>query len=57
MPVEGKAGAFRTRDVEAGERVEAGRVILGGLAAGERVVTRGAFTVKSELLKAELEED
>lgn len=56
-PIEGTPGAFRLRDVQAGERVEAGRVIVAGLRAGERVVTRGAFTVKTELLKAELEAD
>jgi hypothetical protein len=33
------------------------RVITGGLKAGERVVTKGGFTLKSQLQKGELGED
>ena len=47
-------GEFRTQPVEVGEALEDGRVrILAGLAAGDRVVTAGAFTLKAELSKGE----
>jgi cobalt-zinc-cadmium efflux system membrane fusion protein len=47
-------GEFRTQPVEVGEALEDGRVrILAGLAAGDRVVIAGAFTLKAELSKGE----
>jgi membrane fusion protein, heavy metal efflux system len=46
-------GAYRPRDVEVGVE-RGGRVeIRGGLTAGERVVTRGAFLLKSQLLASQ----
>lgn len=51
-------GEFRVREVEAGDPDEQGRVvILSGLTIGERVVVSGAFTLRSELSKAELADD
>jgi cobalt-zinc-cadmium efflux system membrane fusion protein len=48
--VPGSDGRYVARDVETGEE-RAGRVeIRRGLAAGDRVVTRGAFLLKSQLL-------
>lgn len=50
----------RTVEVAAssGPTAVGGRVtVVSGLAPGERVVTRGAFTLKSELAKAEFAED
>jgi len=38
---------------EQGEWIE----VLGGLEAGQRIVTRGSFLVKSALLKGTLEEE
>lgn len=47
-------GEFRTQPVEVGEAPEDGRVrILAGLAAGDRIVIAGAFTLKAELSKGE----
>jgi hypothetical protein len=37
--------------------VEGARAVRSGLAAGDRVVTKGAFTLKSQLLKAQFAED
>lgn len=57
--------AYERRDVRLAPMVPAGSagapatqvVVLDGLRAGERVVTRGAFTLKSELAKASLSDD
>jgi len=48
---------FRARPVETGPRAGASIAILSGLSAGERVVTRGAFLLKSEMLKSTLVEE
>lgn len=57
--------AYERRDVRLEAMVPAGStgaqatrvVVMDGLRAGERVVTRGAFTLKSELAKASLSDD
>ena len=55
--VEKSPGHYQKREVLIGN-ARMGRVaILSGLRAGERVVTRGAFSVASELAKAGFEED
>ena len=48
---------FDVRDVEVGDEVQGMRVIQQGLAAGDRVVTKGGFTLKSQLLKGQFGED
>lgn len=51
------ANRFEKRAVKTG-REAGGRVqILAGIRAGERVVTEGSFTLKSEMLKGELGEE
>ena len=52
-----EAGHFKVRDVEVGAASDGLRRILSGLDAGERVVTKGSFTLKTQLLKGELGED
>ena len=53
--VEVKPGSYAARPVRA-EPLADGRLhVLSGLSAGDRVVVDGAFTLKSELAKAELE--
>ena len=47
-------GAYEARPVEVGRRQGAFAEILSGLSAGERVVTTGAFFLKSELAREEL---
>lgn len=49
-------GAFEARAVTIGEENAVEVQILAGVAAGEPVVVKGAFTLKSELAKAELGE-
>lgn len=48
---------FHARPVETGPRAGGSIAIVSGLTAGERVVTRGAFLLKSELLKSTLTEE
>jgi cobalt-zinc-cadmium efflux system membrane fusion protein len=47
-------GEFEAREVQAGETSGGQTVIRSGLQAGERVVVRGAFTVKAQGMKGEL---
>ncbi len=54
---EKEAGHFKVREVELGGASGGYRVISGGLKAGERVVTKGGFTLKSQLQKGELGEE
>ncbi len=53
----GEPGYFKVREVEVGGSVNGYTRILNGLKAGERVVTRGGFTLKSQLQKGELGEE
>jgi len=54
---EKEPGHFKVREVELGGESNGYRVITGGLQAGERVVTKGGFTLKSQLQKGELGEE
>ena len=51
------AGKFQIRDVELGAESQGFRVVLTGLRASERVVSKGGFTLKSQLLKGQFGED
>ncbi len=51
------AGKFQIRDVELGAESQGARVVLTGLRPGERVVSKGGFTLKSQLLKGQFGED
>lgn len=48
---------FEVRPINIGEPVEGRVVVTDGLKAGERVVTRGSFIVKSQLLKSSLDSE
>lgn len=56
VPKEGEGGRFEVRDVELGAEVGEYHRVLGGLKPGDRVVTKGSFTLKAQLLKGQLEE-
>jgi CheY-like chemotaxis protein len=45
------AGKFEVRDVELGDEADGSRVVVTGLRAGERVVSKGGLALKSLLLK------
>lgn len=47
---------FAPRGVTLGDRVDGRRIVVAGLNAGDRVVTKGGFTLKSQLLKSEFAE-
>ena len=49
-------GHFEVRDVEVGGTVDGYRRIISGLALGDRVVSRGSFTLKTQLMKGEMGE-
>jgi cobalt-zinc-cadmium efflux system membrane fusion protein len=55
--VAGGDNKFHARAVETGTRAGSGVAVISGLAAGDRVVTRGAFLLKSEMLKSTLTEE
>ena len=57
IPKEGQAGKYEVRDVQLGGETEGYLRVLGGLNAGDRVVTKGSFTLKTRLLRGELEEE
>jgi multidrug efflux pump subunit AcrA (membrane-fusion protein) len=48
---------FVTRQVVVGSRAGGYATITSGLRAGERVVTKGAFQIKAELMKASFGEE
>lgn len=48
---------FTVRDVEVGDEVPDGYIVRQGVAAGDRVVSKGGFTLKSQLLKGQFGEE
>ena len=56
IPKDDEPNHFEVRDVELGGEVEGFRRVLSGLKLGERVVTKGSFTLKTQLMKGELGE-
>jgi cobalt-zinc-cadmium efflux system membrane fusion protein len=53
----GEPGHFEVRDVQLGGAVEGYRRVLSGLAIGDRVVTKGGFALKTQLMKKSLGEE
>ncbi|MEO6726450.1 MAG: efflux RND transporter periplasmic adaptor subunit, partial [Blastocatellia bacterium] len=51
---ENEPGHFKVREIEAGGESNGFTRILNGLKAGERVVTKGSFTLKAQLQKGEM---
>jgi cobalt-zinc-cadmium efflux system membrane fusion protein len=49
-------GHFEVRDVEVGGLVDGYHRVISGLALGDRVVTKGSFTLKTQLMKGEMGE-
>ncbi len=56
LPEEGKEGHFEVRDIEVGGTQDRFTRVTSGLKPGERVVTKGSFTLKTMLLKGEMGE-
>jgi cobalt-zinc-cadmium efflux system membrane fusion protein len=49
--IQEKSDVFAVRHVRLGNKVGPNRIILAGLEKGDRIVTKGAFTLKSEITK------
>lgn len=49
-------GSFAVREITVGDKIDDHRLVLSGIAAGDRVVTNGSFVLKSQLLKSEFAE-
>jgi membrane fusion protein, heavy metal efflux system len=56
VPKEGEEGHFEVREVELGGSVDGFHRVISGLAPGDRVVTKGSFTLKTQLMKGEMGE-
>ncbi len=54
LPRENEPGAFEIRDVQAGAESNGYTRIVSGLQLGEKVVAKGSFTLKTQLMKGEL---
>jgi cobalt-zinc-cadmium efflux system membrane fusion protein len=54
IPQEEEPGSFVIRDVELGGVADGFQRVLSGLQVGERVVTKGSFTLKTQMLKSSL---
>ncbi|MGH8700721.1 MAG: efflux RND transporter periplasmic adaptor subunit [Burkholderiales bacterium] len=57
VPEEKEPGHFRVRYVELGGETDGYRRVTEGLKPGERLVIKGSFALKSQLLKGQLKED
>lgn len=57
IPKEDEPGSFAVRDVELGAIVDGYQRLLSGLQVGERVVTKGSFTLKTQLLKGSMADE
>ena len=56
MPKE-EEGTFEARDVELSGEVDGYQRVVSGLKLGERVVTKGSFTLKTQMLKSSMAEE
>jgi cobalt-zinc-cadmium efflux system membrane fusion protein len=57
IPKDDEPGAFEAREVELGGEVNGYHRVLSGLKLGDKVVTKGSFTLKTQLEKGSMEDD
>ncbi len=57
VPREDEPGAFEVREIEAGADINGYTKVIGGLRLGEKVVTIGSFTLKTQLEKGAMGDD
>lgn len=57
VPKENEPGAFEVREIEIGGETEGYTAVKSGLQLGEMVVTKGSFTLKTQLQKGEMGDD
>jgi membrane fusion protein, heavy metal efflux system len=56
LPKEAATGRFEARDIEVGGAARGYQRVISGLRSGERIVGKGSFTLKTQLLKGEMGE-
>ena len=56
IPKDNEPGAFEAREIEAGGESDGYVRVLSGLRLGEKVVTKGSFTLKTQMQKGEMGE-
>jgi membrane fusion protein, heavy metal efflux system len=56
LPKERATGRFEARDIEVGGAAGGYQRVVSGLRSGERIVSKGSFTLKTQLLKGEMGE-
>ena len=56
VPKDGEPGAFDLREVELGGEVEGYHRVISGLKLGDKVVTKGSFTLKTQKMKGKMGE-
>ena len=57
VPREDEPGAFEVREIEAGADINGYTKVIEGLKLGEKVVTKGSFTLKTQLEKGAMGDD
>lgn len=57
LPKEDEPGAFEIREIETGGESEGYTRVLSGLKVNEKVVTKGSFTLKTQMQKGEMGDD
>jgi cobalt-zinc-cadmium efflux system membrane fusion protein len=57
VPRESEPGSFEVREVEVGGESDGYAKVLSGLKLGEQVVTKGSFTLKTQLMKGSMGDD
>jgi len=56
IPKDDEPEAYEVRDVELGGEIEGYHRVLSGLKLGDKVVTKGSFTLKTQMMKGEMGE-
>ncbi|HEV7766657.1 MAG TPA: efflux RND transporter periplasmic adaptor subunit, partial [Thermoanaerobaculia bacterium] len=51
-----KPAHFEAREIQVGGQADGVRKVIAGITAGERVVTKGSFVLKTRMLKGEMGE-
>ncbi len=57
VPRENEPGAFEVREIQAGADIDGYTKVIEGLELGEKVVTKGSFTLKTQLEKGAMGDD
>ena len=57
VPRDDETGAFEVREIEAGADINGYTKVIEGLKLGEKVVTKGSFTLKTQLEKGAMGDD